>query len=187
METNTKLNIKLSKSNIDFVKPKESTEAGIDETKEVVRFKIEEKKKSLYEQLKINEQIKQNEFEEIYKARGPKALDEEESRFLEEARQKLKLKDKQTKESIEKEIQKFEKEVSEISKDDLQQNKLFPPPIFAKKRKNQDELNLEVNIIPKEQKNEKLETKKNQIEKNQSRNVKKIKVSLVSYEGSDSE
>jgi hypothetical protein len=59
--------IKLSKSNIEFTAPKLSNEPDIDETKEIIRYQTEEKQKSLYEQLRLNDEIKNQEFEQRFK------------------------------------------------------------------------------------------------------------------------
>lgn len=59
--------IRMTKSNIEFTSSKGNTEPDIDETKEIIRYQLAEKQKSLYEQLRINEEIKQAEFEERFK------------------------------------------------------------------------------------------------------------------------
>lgn len=63
----TNITVKFSKGNIDFVKPKLSSEPDVDETKEIIRYKTEEKQKTLHEQLRINDEIKAQEFHDRFK------------------------------------------------------------------------------------------------------------------------
>lgn len=59
--------IRMTKTNIEFTSSRGNTEPDVDETKEIIRYQLAEKQKSLYEQLRINEELKQAEFEERFK------------------------------------------------------------------------------------------------------------------------
>lgn len=83
---------------------------------------------------------------------GPKPLDEEEARFIEEKRQNLLQKEKKKEEEINQELKKFEQDVQKLAtmpKDELEskQKVLFEPAQFSKKRKGVfEELNVEVQV-----------------------------------------
>lgn len=103
---------------------------------------------------------------------GPKPLDEEEARFLQEKREKSLQKEKQTQEEISKELNTFEQEVKKLTtmpKEELEEKQkvLFEPAKFSKKRKGVfEELNVEVQVetvTQEKPKKKQLPTKKKKI------------------------
>jgi hypothetical protein len=109
---------------------------------------------------------------------APKALDEEDARFIEEKKRVQSDKEKLTRDQISKELSKFEAEVkqlNEIPKEDLEkkQGTLFKHAVFAKKRKELDsDFIVEMEIQPR---------KELKLEKSP-KSVKKPTRSLVQYD-----
>eukprot|EP01080_Neovahlkampfia_damariscottae_P011979 gene11979-5380_t len=187
---NDPVSYSMSKSNIDFVAPKESTEPDEEEIKHVREYELAEKKKSLWDQLRLNGAIRLQAYEDRFKPQPPAALDEEEARFLEEKRQKQLEIEKKGKEQIKEELRNYEEELkklSEMPQEDLEntQQKLFQPATFSKKKKvmNLEKIDLQIEVSTKKRKEKEITTKSSKKKKKKKLNSN----SLVSYGSDDSD
>jgi len=134
--------IRMTKTDLSFVQQRDIDPSQLDpeQRKHLAKIKNAEKKRSLFEQLNINNEIRQSSFAEKFKKRGLKRLDDEESRYLESYRQ-LKLDiENQHQEDMKESLKRFEEDLSKLSqmpKEEIEeyQQRFFRMPQFAKKEK----------------------------------------------------